>query len=213
MRDNELLELVKQSIPFWADVCGSGTEICVYDLSDPEHALAAVCHARSGHELGAALPAALSKLLEEGFPGPQSWVLLPPGQGALADLCCRVYPIGDAQHPAGLLCVTKDLAPARELKGALEAVLERYALERPREPIPEISAPTLTAMMQERICAVIREYGVSPARMSVPEKVEVVHRLNETGVMNIKGAVNEIAAQLAVSVPTVYRYLNRPSQP
>lgn len=213
MHDNEILELVKQSISFWADVCGSGTEICVYDLADPEHALAAVCHPRPGHEPGSALPQALRKLTEEGFSDPQGWVLLPPGQGYNADLCCRVCPIGDVRHPVGLLCVTKDLAPTRELKGALQAALERYALEQPREPAPEISAPTLTAMMRERICEVIREYGIPPSRMSVPEKVEVVHRLNETGVMNIKGAVNEIAAQLAVSVPTVYRYLNRPSRP
>lgn len=91
--------------------------------------------------------------------------------------------------------------------------MDRFALERPRETAPEISAPTLTSMMQQRICAVIREYGIPPARMSVTEKAEVVHRLNESGVMNIKGAVSEIAAQLSVSVPTVYRCLNRPVKP
>lgn len=162
---------------------------------------------------GPRCPPSLQELVENGFDGPQKWVLLPAGQGHNADLCCRVYPIGDAAHPIGLLCVTKDLAPARELNAALQAVLERFALEQPREATPEISAPTLTAMMQQRIAAVIREYGIPPARMSVPEKVEVVHRLNESGVMNIKGAVSEIAAQLAVSVPTVYRYLNRPTNP
>ena len=45
--------------------------------------------------------------------------------------------------------------------------------------------------------------------MTVQEKVEVVHRLSESGIMNMKGAVSEIAAQLCVSVPTVYRYMNR----
>lgn len=213
MDDNEIFELAKQFAPFLGEVCGSGTEICVYDLNTPEHSLAAVCHPRAGHEPGSPLPPSLQELVENGFDGPQKWVLLPAGQGHNADLCCRVYPIGDAAHPIGLLCVTKDLAPARELNAALQAVLERFALEQPREATPEISAPTLTAMMQQRIAAVIREYGIPPARMSVPEKVEVVHRLNESGVMNIKGAVSEIAAQLAVSVPTVYRYLNRPTNP
>lgn len=213
MENNEILELAKQFIPFLGEICGSGTEICVYDLSDPEHALIAACHPRPGHEPGAPLPQPLRELAAADFDGPQSWALLPCGQGSNADLCCRVYPIGNAAAPTGLLCVTKDLSPARELQGALQAVLERFALEQPREVPPAIPAPTLTAMMQQRIAAVIREYGVPPARMSVPEKVEVVHRLSESGVMNIKGAVSEIASQLAVSVPTVYRYLNRPATP
>lgn len=213
MHDNDILELVKQFIPFWGEVCGSGTEICVYDLADPEHSLAAVCHPRPGHLPGSALPPPLRELLQTGFSGQQDCVLLPAGQGHNADLCCRVCPIGDAARPVGLLCVTKDLAPTRELSAAVQVVLERFALEQPRAALPELPAPTLTAMMQQRVTAVIREYGIPPARMSVAEKVEVVHRLNESGVMNIKGAVSEIAAQLAVSVPTVYRYLNRPADP
>ena len=48
--------------------------------------------------------------------------------------------------------------------------------------------------------------------MSLREKVRVVHRMNDEGVMMMKGAVAEIAAQLQVSVPTVYRYLNKPEQ-
>ena len=193
MSDNEMLELVKQFVPFLGEVCGSGTEICVYDLSVPEQSLVAVCHPRAGHTPGGPLPQALREVADAGFSAPQNWVTLPPGQGHNADLCCRVCPIGDAAHPAGLLCITRDLSPARELNGALQAVLERFALEQPREAAPALSVPT--------------------ARMSVPEKVEVVHRLSESGVMNIKGAVSEIASQLSVSVPTVYRYLNRPAKP
>lgn len=213
MSDNEMLELVKQFVPFLGEVCGSGTEICVYDLSVPEQSLVAVCHPRAGHTPGSPLPQALREVADAGFSAPQDWVTLPPGQGYNADLCCRVCPIGDAAHPAGLLCITRDLSPARELNGALQAVLERFALEQPREAAPALSVPTLTSMMQQRVSDVIREYGIPPARMSVPEKVEVVHRLSESGVMNIKGAVSEIASQLSVSVPTVYRYLNRPAKP
>lgn len=41
------------------------------------------------------------------------------------------------------------------------------------------------------------------------EKMVVVHRLEERGVLGMKGAVMEIARQLKISEPTVYRYLNR----
>jgi predicted transcriptional regulator YheO len=44
--------------------------------------------------------------------------------------------------------------------------------------------------------------------MSRQEKINIVKQLNEQGILTMKGAVSEIARQLFVSEPTVYRYLN-----
>lgn len=57
----------------------------------------------------------------------------------------------------------------------------------------------------------ISESGILPTRLSREEKVRIVHKLNEEGLLNVKGAVAEIAERLSVSVPTVYRYLNKGS--
>ena len=46
--------------------------------------------------------------------------------------------------------------------------------------------------------------------MSMQEKIRVVHKLDADGILMMKGAVAEIADQLSVSVPTIYRYLNKP---
>jgi predicted transcriptional regulator YheO len=43
--------------------------------------------------------------------------------------------------------------------------------------------------------------------MNRDEKIRLVHQMNEEGLLSVKGAVQEIAVQLDVSVPTVYRYL------
>lgn len=209
MRNTDILQQYEQLIPFWSEVCGPGTEICLYDLSAPEHALIAVWNPRPGRQPGDALPPVLRELAEKGFSGPQPWVTLPQGEGQNADLYCRVCPVGNPENPAGIVCATKDLHPARELAGAVHAVLDRYALELPRREEPEDADLTVLSMMQARIAAIIAEYCIPPARMTVQEKVEVVHRLSESGIMNMKGAVSEIAAQLCVSVPTVYRYMNR----
>ena len=55
----------------------------------------------------------------------------------------------------------------------------------------------------------IASNGLSPERMSVAEKMRIAQILEEEGVLNVKGAVAEIARQLGVSTPTVYRYLNK----
>lgn len=65
----------------------------------------------------------------------------------------------------------------------------------------------ISGLLHDRIAEVVAQTGVAPARMSMQEKVAVVHKLNEGGVLLMKGAVSEIARQLKVSEPTVYRYI------
>jgi len=45
--------------------------------------------------------------------------------------------------------------------------------------------------------------------MTRKEKISIVHRLDEVGLLSVKGAIGEIAEQLHVSIPTVYRYLSK----
>ena len=66
----------------------------------------------------------------------------------------------------------------------------------------------VVSMVRSLILKAIREVGVTPNRMTREEKVELVHKLNMQGILLMKGAVPEIAKQLSISEPTVYRYLN-----
>jgi predicted transcriptional regulator YheO len=45
--------------------------------------------------------------------------------------------------------------------------------------------------------------------MNRNERAQVIHNLMEAGVHNMKGAVIEIAKQLDISEPTVYRYIKK----
>jgi len=64
-------------------------------------------------------------------------------------------------------------------------------------------------MLQNMVSRTIADFGLVPEHMSMKDKVAIVHRLQEQGVMKMKGAVTEIAAQLNISEPTVYRYMNK----
>jgi predicted transcriptional regulator YheO len=64
-------------------------------------------------------------------------------------------------------------------------------------------------MLSALVTQAVEKAGVSPQRMSRQEKIKIVHDLNEQGVMTMKGAVSEIAQQLCISEPTVYRYLSQ----
>jgi len=109
-----------------------------------------------------------------------------------------------------MLCVNKELAAAQELHLALRALLDRFNLSAPPEDSPseDLSSP-LESVMHSRIAEIISREGTAPAHMSMQEKIRVVHKLDADGILMMKGAVAEIADQLSVSVPTIYRYLNK----
>ena len=46
-------------------------------------------------------------------------------------------------------------------------------------------------------------------RLNVDEKIKVVKYLQEKGTFKVKGAIVLVAEKLAVSEPTVYRYLKK----
>ena len=81
--------------------------------------------------------------------------------------------------------------------------------EAPKSKYRENLDTQMVNLLQNRVAQVIAESGVATNRLSLQEKVRIVHKLNDEGLLNVKGAVTEIAEQLSVSIPTVYRYLNK----
>ena len=55
----------------------------------------------------------------------------------------------------------------------------------------------------------LAEYPVEPKRLSMKERIQVSHDLNEDGLFLLKGGISALAERLEVSEPTVYRYLQR----
>ena len=60
-----------------------------------------------------------------------------------------------------------------------------------------------------KIDAIIAQFDVVPTRMTVEEKTEVVSALNDCGVFNIRGSVQEAAKKLNMSEPSIYRYIKK----
>lgn len=78
-----------------------------------------------------------------------------------------------------------------------------------RNDIQEDLGTPVEEMLSTLVAQAVKKVGISPQRMSRQEKINIVHQLNEQGVLTMKGAVSEIAQQLFISEPTVYRYLKR----
>jgi len=62
-------------------------------------------------------------------------------------------------------------------------------------------------MTLDKIDTIIEQFDISANRMTKSEKTEVITALNDCGIFNLRGSVQEVAVKLYMSEPSVYRYI------
>ena len=72
----------------------------------------------------------------------------------------------------------------------------------------EVLSVNTDELVTHNIADFAAELGVPPARMSRQERLQLITRLEGSGVFLIKGAVDTVARALGVSSPSIYRYLH-----
>ena len=211
MTDQELLRIYTGFVHFLASVCGPGCEIVIHDVTNPEQSIIAIGNGLSGRAIGDPMTDLAKELQQKGAYTDTESLLNYKGKTKSGEFLSSTYFIKNEGRLIGMLCVNKELAAAQELNLALRSLLDRFNLSAPPEDSPseDLSSP-LASVMHSRIAEIISQSGISPAHMTMQEKIRVVHKLDADGVLMMKGAVAEIADQLSVSVPTIYRYLNKP---
>ncbi len=221
-------ELVRSYIPmvdFISDVLGNNCEVVLHDLTNPEQSIVAI---RNGHlsdrKLGGPLTDLVLKVIKTRSYEEQPYVANYKAAGSKKKFRSSSYFIKNLESQIiGVLCVNIDIEPYLCVKTIMDSLSATKPLGAPvhEEAEGESNAPSgvngnadekffssiddmLDSMIQEEISIA----NFVPARMTVPEKVEVVHRLNEKGTFQLKGAVAKVAKAFGVSEPTVYRYLS-----
>ncbi len=210
MTDQEVLQLYISFVPFMAKVCGPGCEIVVHDIRNPQCSLIAIENSLSGRKLGNPLTELARDLAEQGKYLETDYVANYSGRTKKNDFLSSTYFIKNEGRLIGMLCVNKDISAIKQMSCSFAHLQEYFNLIVPNDSeYSENLDNPVDDIMHSRITEVINQGGVSPTRMSIDEKIHVVHRLHESGVTTMKGAVAEIARQLFISVPTVYRYLKK----
>ncbi len=211
MTDRELLNIYTGLVPFLSSVMGTGCEIVIHDITDPEHSIIAIGNSVSGRTIGDPMTD-LAREMQKQFActDDADSVLDYNGRTKSGDFLSSTYFIKNEGRLIGLMCINKELAGAQELESALHSLLERFNLTPPSEDslYEDLNSP-FSDIVHSRIADIISRENVLPAHMSRQEKIRVVHRMDADGVLMMKGAVAEAARQLSVSVPTIYRYLNQ----
>lgn len=210
MTDAEVLQRYIDFVPFLGKVLGEGVEIIVHDASDLDHSLVAICNGISGREIGNPITNLARELIHRNAHTDADFLANYMGQSMNGEFLSSTYFIKNEGRLIGLLCINKDLLSIRATAASFQNFLENFNLVPPQETeFSENLDNPLTSVMQNKIADIITQSGSTPDKMSLQEKVRLVHKMNDAGILMMKGAVQEIANQLGVSVPTVYRYLNK----
>ncbi|GLB32861.1 hypothetical protein LAD12857_47840 [Lacrimispora amygdalina] len=210
MTDKELLEMYKPMVSFLSSLCGPGCEVLLHDVSksDSGTVIAVANGHHSGRGIGSPMTDLANQITKDKIYKTQDYLTNYHGVSKSKNFISNTYFIKNEDRLIGLLCVNRNTTAIHELDLALANLKKHYNLSEGRTDIQEDLSTPVEEMLSTLVNQAVKEAGVSPQRMSRQEKINIVHQLNEQGVLTMKGAVSEIARQLFVSEPTVYRYLN-----
>ncbi|MDL2301105.1 PAS domain-containing protein [Lachnospiraceae bacterium OttesenSCG-928-D06] len=208
MTNKELISIYAALVPFVSEVCGKGCEIVLHDLTNPESSIVAIENSLTGRQIGDCLTDLARETMEGDHYKTNDYRSGYSGLTKKKEYLSFTYYIKNRDRLIGLLCVNKDLSSTKDFTKGLKDLFEQFNIALPVEnEVCENLEPSVGAMLEDLVANAITQTGIAPKRMSRQEKIELVHRLNEQGILMMKGAVSEIAKQLIISEPTVYRYL------
>ncbi|WP_445341824.1 helix-turn-helix transcriptional regulator [Bifidobacterium sp. ESL0827] len=98
--------------------------------------------------------------------------------------------------------------PSAELNDHATAPEESDAETGTDQSTREILSVNTGEVVTHNIAKFAAELGIPPARMNRQERMQLITRLDGSGVFLVKGSVDTVARALGISSPSVYRYLH-----
>lgn len=218
----DLLEEYIAIVTFLGRFIGKNTEIVLHDTTVVDHSIVAIVNGHiSGRKLGSSLNGAgLSYIRNKIYQDKDELLNYKGFSKDGKELICYTRFIKDAAgRLLGMLCVNID-------KNQEQAVLKQLSDifgfdESPntggfqlrssgrggelKEHFPENVHETVELVFHE----ILDELGLPAGRLTYMEKLAVMKKFEENGVFLFKGAIPEVAKQLAISEATAYRYLSK----
>ena len=195
-----------------AAAVGPGCEVVLHDLSAPEpdlgHTIAAI---ENGHVTGR----------EVGGPSTSLGVGVLHNQSADHNAfgyrgitgdgrqlrCSSVYFRNSAGRIIAALCMNVDVSAIHQARALLDGLLPEDSASSPEQP-NEFFGRDLVAVMDVMVAEAIREIGKPVDQMSRDDRIAVLTKLDQQGVLQMRKGVERIAARLEISRVTAYAYLD-----
>ena len=214
------LEPYAKLVYFLSAALGDNCEIAVHDLTSKDQEIVAISNNPiSGREVGAKLSNLSLHYLEEKQYLNHDYVMnykTVGNDGKLMRAATYFIKEEGREMPVGMLCINVNISDLEYLTSTIKKILgikEEKDIEFKMDNPVEILSSPLDEMIDMYIKECLEKMGFPSyflaERLNVDEKIKVVKYLQEKGTFKVKGAIVLVAEKLAVSEPTVYRYLKK----
>lgn len=208
MNNEDVLKKYKEIMPFLSELLGPGCEIVLHDVTNKKKSIIAISNPLSGRKVGDPLTDLAEKILQQGLLSDSNYIANYSGKSKGVDFLSSTFLIKNEGKPIGMLCVNKDVEYVHDMYANFLQLLKKYNIYTPEDiPFTENLDNSTESYIRRSINQAIKISGLAPERMTVPEKKEILASLKASGVLELRGAIKEVASSLYVSVPTIYRYL------
>jgi len=195
-----LLEQLKQIADGLGRTLAPFCEVVLHDLLDPANAVLAIHNNLSGREVG--LPATelgLARILDPEF---EQVIANYPNQfpdGRQAKSTSIGIKDGDGRYVAAL-CLNIDLT----LFQGFQSVLNQFAAVGTRAPVSETLDPAGADAIRARIDQFAARLATTPRALKADGRRALMKELKAAGLLEVRRAMETVAAHLGVSRATVY---------
>ena len=214
------LEPYAKLVYFLSAALGDNCEIALHDLTSKDQEIVAISNNPiSGREVGAKLSNLSLHYLEEKQYLNHDYVMnykTVGNDGKLMRAATYFIKEEGREMPVGMLCINVNISDLEYLTSTIKKILgikEEKDIEFKMDNPVEILSSPLDEMIDMYIKGCLEKMGFPSyflaERLNVDEKIKVVKYLQEKGTFKVKGAIVLVAEKLAVSEPTVYRYLKK----
>ena len=214
------LEPYAKLVYFLSAALGDNCEIALHDLTSKDQEIVAISNNPiSGREVGAKLSNLSLHYLEEKQYLNHDYVMnykTVGNDGKLMRAATYFIKEEGREMPVGMLCINVNISDLEYLTSTIKKILgikEEKDIEFKMDNPVEILSSPLDEMIDMYIKECLEKMGFPSyflaERLNVDEKIKVVKYLQEKGTFKVKGVIVLVAEKLAVSEPTVYRYLKK----
>jgi predicted transcriptional regulator YheO len=199
---------------FLAEVLGSNTEILIHDLANYDKS---IVHIINGHisdrKIGDPITDLVLEFIATESKGDKQFISKYNSKTIEGRLLysSTFFIRDDLKKIVGALCLNSDYHEVKKSLSFLTSLFPNYVDDKilSLNTIKENLNSNPKELALTKIDAIIKEFDVIPNRMTIEEKTDVITALNDCGVFNIRGSVQEVATKLRMSEPSIYRYIKK----
>lgn len=214
MNNNPILQRYVPLVSFLGEVCGKNFEIILHDISNPSNSVIALQNGHlSGRKIGDPMTDLAQSIVRDNRHLNKNYITNYEGRTKDGrSFVSSTFFIKEEDKLVGMLCINHDPQDILEISRRIDSLIDSFSInhrEKKESSYQENLDSSISDLSNNIIRNALAEFNVPPSRMKASEKIELISSLDNQGVFFTKGAVSQVAQELDISEPTVYRYLKK----